>query len=216
MKIISENNQNAANLACEALKNGEVIAFATDTVYGIACDASNSSAVKKLYDIKKRDEKKPIAIFVKDLATAEEIFVFDELSKKIAQNFLPGSITLVLPKKIQKKINSSINLAPNLNPKDDSLGFRIVDREFINNLMSNFAGILAVSSANLSNQNPALTAKDVEKYFLNSTLKLIVDGNCKKNAEVSTVIKVVNKKIEILRLGAIRQKSIDLILNSWP
>ena len=212
MKIISENNPNVVNLACEALKNGEVIAFATDTVYGIACDAANSNAVKKLYDIKKRDEKKPIAIFVKNLAMAEEIFLFDELSKKIAQNFLPGSITLVL----QKKIDSSIKLAGNLNPQDDSLGFRIVDRKFIAELMSNFAGVLAVSSANLSNQNPALTAKDVEKYFLNSTLKLIVDGNCKKNAEVSTVIKVVNKKIEILRLGAIRQKSIDLILNSWP
>lgn len=212
MKIISENNPNAVNLACEALKNGEVIAFATDTVYGIACDAANESAVKKLYDIKKRDEKKPIAIFVKSLAMAEEIFLFDDLSKKIAQNFLPGSITLVL----QKKINSSIKLAANLNPQDDSLGFRIVDRKFISELMSNFAGVLAVSSANLSNQNPALTAKDVEKYFLNSTLKLIVDGNCKKNAEVSTVIKVVNKKIEILRLGAIAKKSIDLILNSCP
>ncbi len=212
MKIISENNPNVVNLACEALKNGEVIAFATDTVYGIACDAANSNAVKKLYDIKKRDEKKPIAIFVKNLAMAEEIFLFDELSKKIAQNFLPGSITLVL----QKKIDSSIKLAGNLNPQDDSLGFRIVDRKFIAELMSNFAGVLAVSSANLSNQNPALTAKDVEKYFLNSTLKLIVDGNCKKNAEVSTVIKIVNKKIEILRFGAIKQKSIDLILNSWP
>lgn len=212
MKIISENNPNVVNLACEALKNGEVIAFATDTVYGIACDAANSKAVKKLYDIKKRDEKKPIAIFVKNLAMAEEIFLFDELSKKIAQNFLPGSITLVL----QKKIDSSIKLAGNLNPQDDSLGFRIVDRKFIAELMSNFAGVLAVSSANLSNQNPALTAKDVEKYFLNSTLKLIVDGNCKKNAEVSTVIKVANKKIEILRFGAIKQKSIDLILNSWP
>ncbi len=212
MKIISENNPNVVNLACEALKNGEVIAFATDTVYGIACDAANSNAVKKLYGIKKRDEKKPIAIFVKNLAMAEEIFLFDELSKKIAQNFLPGSITLVL----QKKIDSSIKLAGNLNPQDDSLGFRIVDRKFIAELMSNFAGVLAVSSANLSNQNPALTAKDVEKYFLNSTLKLIVDGNCKKNAEVSTVIKIVNKKIEILRFGAIKQKSIDLILNSWP
>lgn len=212
MKIISENNPNVINLACEALKNGEVIAFATDTVYGIACDAANRNAVKKLYDIKKRDEKKPIAIFVKNLAIAEEIFLFDELSKKIAQNFLPGSITLVL----QKKIDSSIKLADNLNPQDNSLGFRIVDRKFIAELMSNFAGVLAVSSANLSNQNPALTAKDVEKYFLNSTLKLIVDGNCKKNAEVSTVIKVANKKIEILRFGAIKQKSIDLILNSWP
>jgi L-threonylcarbamoyladenylate synthase len=212
VKIISENNPNVINLACEALKNGEVIAFATDTVYGIACDAANRNAVKKLYDIKKRDEKKPIAIFVKNLAIAEEIFLFDELSKKIAQNFLPGSITLVL----QKKIDSSIKLADNLNPQDNSLGFRIVDRKFIAELMSNFAGVLAVSSANLSNQNPALTAKDVEKYFLNSTLKLIVDGNCKKNAEVSTVIKVANKKIEILRFGAIKQKSIDLILNSWP
>lgn len=206
MKIISENNPNAVNLACEALKNGEVIAFATDTVYGIACDAANSNAVKKLYDIKKRDEKKPIAIFVKNLAMAEKIFLFDNLSKKIAQNFLPGSITLVL----QKKINSSIKLAANLNPQDNSLGFRIVDRKFITELMSNFSGVLAVSSANLSNQNPALTAKDVEKYFLNSTLKLIVDGNCKKNAEVSTVIKVTNEKMEILRLGAVAPKLLEI------
>jgi L-threonylcarbamoyladenylate synthase len=204
VKIILEEDQNAVLEACNTLKEGEVIAFATDTVYGIAVDASNPKAVEKLYEIKKRQTQKPIAIFVKNIETAEKILSFCELSKKIAKKFLPGKLTLVL----QKKQNIEEKLAANLNNKDNYLGFRIVDRQFINQLMIKFDGILAVTSANLSNELPALNAKDVEKYFLDSKLSLIVDGGTIEDNDVSTVIKIKDEEIEILRHGAIKEEII--------
>ena len=81
MKIMPENNSEVLALSCKFLREGKVISFATDTVYGIAVDAKNESAVELLYSLKKRDAKKPIAIFVKDIETAENIFYFDSLNK---------------------------------------------------------------------------------------------------------------------------------------
>lgn len=216
MKIISENNPNCVSLACETLKNGGLIAFATDTIYGIACDASNSQAVQNLYRLKNRDSKKPIAIFVKDIAMAKEIFVFDERSEKLAKKFLPGKLTLVL----ETKKNESSALSEFLNQKIDSeessdfLGFRIVDHEFVQNLMIAFDGVLAVSSANISTQKPALNAKEVEKYFKNTDLNLIIDGETAKEQKSSTVVKVKNKEIEVLRHGAIDKESLKVALLS--
>ncbi len=207
MKIISENNSDAVALAKQFLQDGLLISFASDTVYGIACDASNSKAVESLYDLKNRDPKKPIAIFVKDLETAKEIFIFDELSEKIAQEFFPGALTLVL----KTQPNIQIKISSDLNKNNEFLGFRIVDRNFIKNLMANFDGVLAVTSANLAGQNPAASAKEVEKYFSNSKLDLLIDGGISQEKEASTVVKINNQKLEILRQGAISQSLIKFI-----
>lgn len=198
MKIIAENDENAVDLACDFLRAGKIISFATDTVYGIAVDASNSQAIQKLYEIKNRDEKKPIAIFVKDLAAAKKIFDFDEVAQKIAEEFLPGSLTLVLKTKAQ----ALSNLAANLNQNSDNfLGFRIVDNFFIKKLLEKFAGNLAVTSANKSGETAAISASDVQKYFQNSSLDLLIDGGICQQKIASTVAKISDKKITILRLG---------------
>ena len=207
MKIISENNSDAVALAKQFLQDGLLISFASDTVYGIACDASNSKAAERLYDLKNRDPKKPIAIFVKDLETAKKIFIFDELSEKIAQEFFPGALTLVL----KTQPNIQIKISPDLNKDNEFLGFRIVDRNFIKNLMANFDGVLAVTSANLAGQNPAASAKEVKKYFSNSKLDLLIDGGISQEKEASTVVKINNQKLEILRQGAISQSLIKFI-----
>ena len=201
MKIISENSSDAVLLATQFLQDGLLISFATDTVYGIACDASNSKAVDRLYNLKNRDPQKPIAIFVKDLAAAEEIFIFDELSEKIAGEFLPGALTLVL----KTRPHIQVKISPDLNRDNEFLGFRIVDRDFIKNLMTNFNGVLAVTSANFSGQDPTFSAEEVEKYFSTSKLDLLIDGGISEKREASTVIKIKNQKIEILRQGAISQ-----------
>lgn len=209
MKIISENHPDILTIACDLLHQGEVISFATDTVYGVACDASNPKAVERLYEIKKRDYKKPIAIFVKNLAIAEEIFVFDEISRKIAKRFLPGGLTLILP----KKQDNGVKLAENLNPNNNSLGFRIVNNHFVVQLMAKFDGILAVTSANLSDHKAALSTKEVENYFSNSKLALVIDKKMPKTTEASTVVKVENNEVSIIRHGAVTEQSIRLALN---
>jgi len=197
MKIIDEKNPKAAELASEFLRDGKIVAFATDTVYGIASDASNPKAVEKLYHLKKRDEKKPIAIFLPNLSAAKKIFIFDEISEKIAQEFLPGALTLIL----ETNSNSSSLLAANLNQNNDnSLGFRIVDSFFVNKIFEKFNGFLAVSSANLSNHEPAKSAVEVEKYF--PELDLLVCGEISSKMP-STVAKISKGKITIIRQGSV-------------
>lgn len=199
MQIILENDINAIDLACDFLKAGKLIAFATDTVYGIACDASNAKAIDDLYETKKRDANKPLAIFVKDITQAQDILHFDETANAIAAQYLPGKLTIILEKK-----SGCTKLAANLNHNDNSLGFRIIDKLFIQNLLEKFSGILAVSSANISKQEPALTAMDVQNSFADSKLALLIKPITENtSSQVSTVIKIKDNQVQILRNGAI-------------
>ncbi len=201
MQIIAENNPDVVALAIESLRRGEVIAFATDTVYGLAVDARNATAVEKLYNIKNRTNTKPIAIFAKDLSSAEKIFYFEDLAQKIAKKHFPGELTLVL--KIRPE--SQNFLAKNLNKNnDDFLGFRIVNCNFCKKLFEKFDGFLAVTSANLSGYAPASDAKEIEKYFANTKLALLIDGGILQNKIPSTVAKIIDNKIIILRQGKVK------------
>lgn len=209
MKIISEQDIDSTTISCNFLHKSSLISFATDTVYGVACDAEDELAVEKLYQLKNRDSKKPIAIFVKDLAQAEKIFKLNEIAKKIASKFLPGALTIVS----QVKSDSNFKIAQKLYAQDGSLGFRIVGTNFITKLMNEFGGILAVSSANISGQEAAKNAKDVAKYFQNSKLDLLISGADLENNIPSTVIRTFNNEIEILRQGAISIEDMNKIIN---
>ncbi|MBP7710814.1 MAG: threonylcarbamoyl-AMP synthase [Rickettsiales bacterium] len=196
MIIIKESDPKAVELACEALRTGKIISFATDTVYGLAVDACNFKAVEALFALKKRDQNKPVAIFLKDLDAAKKIFYFDETAEKIAEKFFTGSLTLVLETKPQ----SSSGLASNLNLNDEKfLGFRIVNRDFVKDLLDKFDGILAVTSANPSAEKAAISAAEVEKYFTNSSLDLLVDSSKPISGTASTVIRVTKGEVQILR-----------------
>lgn len=200
MQIIKKSDPASIELACKFLREGKVISFACDTVYGIAADASNFKAVEAIYRIKNRDQKKPLAIFLSNLTAAEKIFFFDDLAKKISKKNLPGALTLILPTKPE----ALQMLASNLNSNQDGfLGFRIIDDEFVKNLLEKFGGILAVTSANLSNQSDAICADEVAKCLTGSELALIVDGGICKEKIPSTVAKIAQKKLTILRRGPV-------------
>ena len=198
--IINQKDPNSILQAVKILNSGGVIAFATDTIYGIACDANNEKAVKKLYKLKKRDEEKAIAVFVKDLDIARKIAIFDDLSLKIANKFLPGALTLILPKKDNNKISNLVN------KNNQYIGIRIPNHEFSLKLLEKFSGILAVTSANIADQKPAENILQIQQYFLDD-IDLIIDAGVLENKS-STIVKVNNDKIQILREGLITQEEI--------
>ncbi len=205
MQIIKESDPKLGKLVSDILKKGGVISFPTDTVYGIAVDASNASAVDKIYRIKNRSANKPIAIFVKDIAAAEQIFYFSDKAKKIAESFMPGPLTLVL--RIKKE---SIGfLADNLNLRNDGfLGFRIVNKFFLSQIFKDFDGVLAVTSANKSNEKDTVSYLEVKNSFLENEIDLIVAGEGHISGLASTVLKVSENEFEILRHGAISRNEI--------
>ena len=198
--IINEKDKNSAEKAVEILKSGGVIAFATDTVYGLACDALNDDAVKKLYELKNRKLSNPIAIFVENLEIAHRFVKFDDKSMKIAKNFMPGALTLVLEKKEGNKISDL------LNKNDSYIGLRIPNHQFSLELLRNFKGVLAVTSANLSNQISSTNISQIKEYFQDN-LDLIIDGGELSN-KASTVIKIVDDEVKILRDGALDKDKI--------
>jgi L-threonylcarbamoyladenylate synthase len=161
MKKIREQSKNSIEIAVDFLNRGKIISFATDTVYGIACDATNIKAVEQIYKIKKRQKDKPIAIFLSDISSAKKIFIFDDFAEKFCDKFLPGKVTIVM------RTLENTGLARNLT-NNEFLGFRIVKKKFISDLLDKFRFPLAVTSANISNETEALTAFDVEKCFQKS------------------------------------------------
>ncbi len=209
MIIITEQSENAAEIAAQALKNNQIICFATETVYALACDASSDIAVAKLYKIKDRDIKKPIAIFVRDLSMARKFLKFNPIEDKIAENFIPGMITLVLDKKTN--LDQEISVSPLLNNGDNSLGLRIPNHKFCLKLLAAFDGVIAATSANISNQESAINSLQVRKYF-GDKIDLIIDGGICQYKISSTVLRVNDNQINILREGLITQNQINNLL----
>lgn len=204
MKIIKETDIDAAKLVAKHLELGGVIAIATDTIYGFGVDASNYEAVEKLYDLKKRDHKKAISILIKDIGRAKKIFNFCEMAQKIANKFLPGALTMVLP-----LLKTNINLAKNLNINSTNIGFRIIEREFITKIFNEFNGEIALTSANVSGQKVVNGVDELKENFFKSKVDLLViDGGKLENNLASSVVKIIDNKIEILRHGAINAKEI--------
>ncbi len=210
MPVIKESDNNSIKLACDFLKAGKVIIFASDTVYGIAVDACNEKAVAQLYKIKERDLAKPVAVFFPSLLMAKSFFFFSQIAEKIAAEFLPGFLTLVLPMKARGRQI----LAKNLNIGDDNfIGFRVIKKDFVNDLLREFGGILAVSSANKSNFEAAKNCSEVLNYFSAQNMEslLVIDGGSAGNS-VSTVLKIDGSAVKILREGAIVKENILKLL----
>jgi len=195
MLVIDQKNSNAVDVAIDFLQQGKVICFATDTVYGVAVDATNPSAVERLYQLKNREKNKPIAIFLKDLESAKKMFIFNELANQITKKYMPGGITVILKAtNFAKKI-----LAKNLNNIDDDfIGFRIVDSYFIEKLFKKYNGILAVSSANKAFKDACISANSVKKNL--KDLDLLIAG--KKTSKISsTIVKIVDDELILIRQG---------------
>ncbi|MBL6664809.1 MAG: threonylcarbamoyl-AMP synthase [Rickettsiales bacterium] len=204
IRIIKESDKDSAIIAAKHLEKGGILAFATDTIYGFGVDASNRLAVRRLYELKRRESGKAIAVLFKNLDRARELLQFSDVALSIANRFLPGPLTMIVP--VKRKHQS---LADNLNINDNYLGFRLVDRKFINDLFTCFRGEIALSSANLSKQDVAKSGKEILTIFVETNLDLlVVDGGELDKNLASSVVKIYGNKLEILREGVISKEDI--------
>ena len=183
--------------ALEVLGNGGIIAYPTDTLYGVGCDALNEEAVNKVYEIKGRDFSKPMSIAGSDIKMLEKYVTMSSEIRKLLNKILPGPYTVLLPKK---------DLISNLvTAGSDKLGVRIPDYDLILEIIKQFGKPIITTSANLSGE------PDVTKYEdITLPVDCIVRGKCKYN-QPSTVFDPINKKI--LREGVGLEKIIDLLNN---
>ncbi len=156
----SKINKGKIQQAIDALKQGGLVLIPTETVYGIAVDATNKNAIEKIYQVKKRLHDKPLQIMCSSFLKAQEIAYFDGFSAKLCEENWPGSLTAIV------KMNPNAKIADNFNIIDDSIGIRIPDYELTLELLENCGFPLAVSSANISNNSAVAKIDEVSQDII--------------------------------------------------
>lgn len=196
IKIKNTDDKTAIKRAAEYLRQGKIIAYPTETVYGLGCDVKDRKAVNKIYKIKGKSEKKALLFLVSGIKMAKEYVVFDKQALKLAKEYWPGALSLILPltekgKKIFKRTDGGVRISGN------KIATAIV-RKLKNPIIS--------TSANLSNQPSALSAKEVEEYFKDKKNKpdLILDAGKLKKSKGSTIVSLINKELRIVRDGDVK------------
>ncbi len=181
----------AADEALQVLRSGGLVAFPTDTVYGLGALVTDERAIARLFRVKERPPDKPIPVL---LAASDQLpqvaELREELAQALARSFWPGPLTLILPRRR--------DLPDNLGP-GDSVGVRVPDHPFARSLLRR-AGPMAVTSANLSGAPSGRTAGNVQKQ-IGGEIELIVDGGRSPGGEPSTVVDCRDGEIRILRPG---------------
>lgn len=183
--------------AVELLKDGGVVAFPTDTVYGVGVDPLQPQAVRKLYRIKGRPDNKPIAILVGSIEDVERVAQSPSKTfSRLADRFWPGGLTLIL---------EALDLPPEITAAGSTVGVRMPNHPLTLELLREFGGPIATTSANRSGEDPAISASEVDAQ-LGDRVNLIVDGGDTITKVASTVLDLSASPPRILRHGGISEQ----------
>jgi L-threonylcarbamoyladenylate synthase len=192
----------AAEIAALAarLNAGELVAFPTETVYGLGADAGNSDAVLKIYEIKGRPRFNPLIVHCADVPMAETLAEFSPLARKLAA-YWPGPLTLVLPRRPDARLSDLVTAGL------DTVGIRIPDHALALALIRAAGVPLAAPSANPSGRLSPTTAEQVRRAF-GERLPVLDGGPCKAGLE-STILAVEGDTVTQLRAGALPRAEIE-------
>ena len=187
--------------AIDIIKNGGVVIFPTDTVYGIGCNPYNKEAIQRIYKIKSRESVKQLPILAFSKKNVEKIVEFDRDSEKIAQKVWPGPLTLIL-KLTDEKIKSSLNMA-------DKIAVRVPNHQCALELLKKCELIIG-TSANISGTGPFRNPK--ECYENLHGYDVFLDGGIITSNGESTIIEFEDGELKIHRQGVLTREEILKIL----
>jgi len=194
--VIVEDKPVACAQAAAIIARGGVIAFRTDTFYGLGADPFNQSGVSAIRELKGREEAKPILLLVADASDvdrfiAERSAFFD----RVCQRYWPGPLTLVGKARPE--------LSEELTAGTGTIGIRLPADADVRDLLRACGGALTATSANLSAQPPASTAQEVESYFPTG-IDLIIDSGAAAVSQPSTVLDLSGEEPRVIREGSIK------------
>ncbi|MBS4015031.1 MAG: threonylcarbamoyl-AMP synthase [Candidatus Latescibacteria bacterium] len=186
--------------AAKVIRAGGLVVLPTDTVYGLACDATNPEAVTKVFTVKQRPLSQPLSIAVSNY---QDIYIyvknFTETAKILAEKFLPGALTLILTKK--KTIPDIVTAGR------ADIGIRIPDCKIVLKIIDYAQVPIVIPSANLHNKPSPVTAEQALED-LNGKADLVLDGGKTKYGRESTIVSCIGEKIKIVRPGVISDDKI--------
>ena len=187
--------------AAELIKQGKIVVFPTETVYGIGTNGLDEKAVKKLYEVKQRPLNKPITLIVSNMEMvallAKDV---TETEYKIMEKFFPGPLTIILKKK---------EIVPDIvTSGQQTVGVRMPSGEMARKLVEKSGVPIAAPSANITGQPSGTNLQEIEKCFKEKVDFYIDGGEC-EIGRASTIVQVVDGRIQILRQGSITLEEIE-------
>lgn len=205
--MILPDNQNTRRQAAQMIVAGGVIAFRTDTFYGLGADPFNAQAVRRIKDLKGREDSKPILLLISDAAEVDRLLIaksadFDLLAKY----FWPGPLTLIG--------RAVPNLPGEITAGTGTVGVRLPSEEQVRELVRLCGGVLTATSANPSRGKAAESAEEVAEYFPTG-LDLLIDGGRVVATRASSVVDVSRKPIQIIREGAVSRGEVEEVLKMF-
>ncbi len=202
MAAISEVNwEEQLQTAVKILREGGLVAYPTDTVYGLGADAFNERAVERVYEVKGRPEGMPLPLLLADVSQISQVAVdISDLAWRLAERFLPGALTLVL--------HSDPRIPRRVTAGGDTIAVRVPDHPVPRALIHSLGSPITGTSANLSGM-PSITSADEVARQLGAKVDLIISyGGCYKGKE-STIVDTTGSRPRILRQGAIPRDEIE-------
>ena len=202
MAYLSLQDSRALEQAISTLQHGGVIAFPTDTVYGIGASLDHPEALRRIYDLKGRSPDKPLPILIARVEMLDQLSPdVDERLADLAEQFWPGALTIVVP--------AADHLPAEVKAPDNTIGVRLPNHSIPLSIAERAGGAIATTSANLSGQDSAHAASEIRDAF-GSTIDIILDGGFSPQANSSTVIRVVDGEIVVLREGVISTEALRM------
>jgi L-threonylcarbamoyladenylate synthase len=201
-EVLPISDSGAIRYAANVLQRNGLVAFPTDTVYGVGALAFQAEAVEKLYTIKERSKEKAIPVLIAHPADLKRVAgELTPTAQRLAEKFWPGPLTLVVSK--QPSLPEAVSAAA-------TVGVRVPDQPLTQQLLE-LTGPLAVTSANLSGAPAALTADEVLAQ-LSGRIELLLDGGRVLGGQPSTVVDCSGATFTILRVGPISASDINQAL----
>ena len=204
--INMKNNLNYDKLKkpAQIIKNGGIVIFPTETVYGIGTNGLDENAIKKLYEVKQRTLNKPISLLVNNIEMVEKIAKnITEVEYKLMERFFPGPLTIILEKR---------DIIPDiLTSNTNTIGIRMPSGEIAKKIIE-FAGVpIATSSSNISGKPSGTNIADIKKDF-EGKVDCFIDNGESELGIPSTVIRIIDNIPHILRQGAISEEEIRKVI----
>ena len=196
--MIVPDNRPSHIRAAEIIQRGGVIAFRTDTFYGLGAAPFNGDAIAQIRKLKGREDTKPILLLISDADEVERfIATRSETFDSIAKRFWPGPLTLIGLARPE--------LPEELGAGTETIGVRLPDDDKVRSLLRECGRALTATSANVSGKQPARTAKEVEEYFPEG-IDLIIDGGEVTATQPSTVVDLSGSQARLIREGAVNRE----------
>jgi L-threonylcarbamoyladenylate synthase len=197
MRLLDANDE-AVRIAAFILKEGGVVVYPTETVYGIGCVPSDPDAAQRVCEIKQRADK-PLPLICSDIEYARKVVEMTPAAEKLAAKFWPGPLTMVLSAKVKYSMWVTHGAS--------TLAVRVTEHPVAQKLAKLAGGVIVSTSANISGDEPAKSAQEAKEIFGNK-VDVILDSGPSPRSESSTVVDLTGEEIWLLRKGTVSGQQI--------